>query len=171
MRIKLLVEGVAELGLALVFGSGILTTLCFIGAVTPEQGLQKGYPPMPAHWEAGFWNHGSYVQWPDMWKHPFLFALSVSGLLIGAFGLQWVQRRWTFQPEDHPAEKGPAAGSNAAILIALIIFSVPVNFVLRTAPQFFGTPEPAAWQAISLVGAVLLCVLGGKLYLHWKSRQ
>jgi hypothetical protein len=171
MRIKLLLAGLAELSLALLFGSGILTTMCFIGAVTPEQGLRKGYPPMPAHWEAGFWNHGSYVQWLNIWEHPFLFALSVSSLIIGAFGLQWVQRRWTFQLGERTEEKPAPAGSNAVILISLIIFSVPANFVLRKAPQFFGMPASAAWQAISLVGAVILCVFGAKLYLHWKTRQ
>jgi hypothetical protein len=170
MRIKLLLAGIAELSLALLFGCSIVATRSFIVAVTPEEALRKGYPPMPAHWEAVVLDKGFNYPWLRLQDHPFLFALSVIIFFIIGFGLTWVQRRWTFQLGKRPYEPIAAPTGNAALLIALFVFSSIVVSALTGMPHL-RIPEPAALGASSFIAVVLFRLFGGKLDLLWKTRE
>lgn len=171
MRIKLLLAGFAELSLALLFGSTIVTTGSFIVALTPEQALRKGYPPIPAHWEAAVMNKGSYYQWLTIWDHPFLFALSLLSLIACVFGLHWVQKRWTFQLGERRAESIAAPSANSALFIGLTVLLAIVISELKRVPNFLGMAWPVAWGVIAVVAVLVFRLLGGRINLHWKTRQ
>ncbi|MBK9924532.1 MAG: hypothetical protein IPP66_04495 [Anaerolineales bacterium] len=60
--------------LLLSFIGGILV-VNFHAAITPEQAPMQGYPPLPIGWEAGVFNHGEYIHWLTIQKHPILYAI------------------------------------------------------------------------------------------------
>lgn len=74
--------GCVALLLLLALPSGF-STINFIIAETPEAAAAKGRS-MPAHWEAGVWNHGRYMQWYRMDSHPWLFGAGCLGLIVAA---------------------------------------------------------------------------------------
>ena len=74
-------------------GCSILSTICFLFAETPEEAVKKGLAYMPLTWEAGVFNHGSYVQWLSLSKHPFLFALSIACIAIGGATIYYLDKR------------------------------------------------------------------------------
>lgn len=78
-----------EVFAVILFGCSVLSTICFLMAETPQQAAQKinqGFSYcgalMPETWEAGVFNHGSYVKWYSLNKHPFLFIFSLAGIFI-----------------------------------------------------------------------------------------
>lgn len=79
--------------MVLLLGSSILSTICFLSAETPEQAAQKGWAKMPQAWESGVFNHGSYIQWYSIKKHPFLFVLSVVGIAVSGATLLNLDKR------------------------------------------------------------------------------
>lgn len=63
-----------------------LSLLGFFAVVTPEEALNRGYPPMPENWEAGIFSHGSYYKWFTIAEHPILFGFSIL-LFFAAWGV------------------------------------------------------------------------------------
>ena len=62
----------------------------FDSAMTPAEATAQGYPPMPAHWEVGVFNHGNYFKWYTVESNPILYFASLAmflGGMIGLFGL------------------------------------------------------------------------------------
>ena len=74
-------------------GCSILSAICFLVAETPEEAARKGWAQMPRTCEAGVFSHGYYIQWLSLNKHPFLFALSVTGIAIGGAIIYYVDKR------------------------------------------------------------------------------
>ncbi|MGV3722527.1 MAG: hypothetical protein ACO1SX_16595 [Actinomycetota bacterium] len=74
--------GITALLLALAIPSGY-STMNFILAESPEAAAAKGRS-MPAHWEAGVWNHGRYMRWYRIESHPWLFGAGCLGLIAAA---------------------------------------------------------------------------------------
>lgn len=63
-----------------------LFLLGFFAVVTPEEALNRGYPPMPRNWEAGVFSHGSYYKWFTITEQPILFGFSIL-LFFAAWGV------------------------------------------------------------------------------------
>jgi hypothetical protein len=59
----------------------------FDSAMTPTEAIEQGYPPMPAHWEVGVFNHGNYFKWYTVESNPVLYYVSWVMLLSGVIGL------------------------------------------------------------------------------------
>ena len=89
---KVLLEGALLLSFIAVI-TGFISVICFVFAVTPAEAVANGGPKIPAGWEAGFFNHGSYIRWHVMSKHPIEFALSVVILGCGVFGVYYFKRK------------------------------------------------------------------------------
>ncbi len=49
----------------------------FLVAITPEEALARGYPPIPVGWEAGVFDHGRYIKWLLPENHPILFLFTL----------------------------------------------------------------------------------------------
>jgi hypothetical protein len=78
----------------ILLGCSLLSTICFLVAETPEEAMNnKRRTPMPQTWEAGVYTHGFYIHWLTLSKHPFLFALSVAGLVISGTISYYLERR------------------------------------------------------------------------------
>jgi hypothetical protein len=90
MRIKLLI---IRIFIVCLLGCSIIATLGFLFAETPEEAAKKGWAYMPQTWEAGVFNHGSYIQWFSLSKHPFLFALSIACIAISGFIINYLDKR------------------------------------------------------------------------------
>ncbi len=73
-------------------GCGLVTTLSFVVAKTPQEAVLAGGPQMPSSWEVGVLNHGSYYEWYSISQHPFLFVLSVAGLISGFAIIGYIRR-------------------------------------------------------------------------------
>ena len=84
------------LTVGLVFMS-IMAVMSLLVAQTPSEAIAAGDPPMPSHWEAGVFNHGSYYQWYTISGHPFLFALSVGSLISSFAAFTYVVKHWLGQ--------------------------------------------------------------------------
>ena len=91
VHIRLFIVEIA--GVAL-FACSLMTTLSFLAAETPQQAALRKVAKMPPECEAGVLNHGSYYCWLTIHEHPFLFALSVVGIVGGGVIVAQVQRRW-----------------------------------------------------------------------------
>ena len=81
------------------FGASILAVLSFLMAETPEAAVRAGHSPMPVNWQAGVFNHGSHYRWCTISAHPFLFALSLVGLVSSAGLVAYINRRWLVRAE------------------------------------------------------------------------
>jgi hypothetical protein len=74
--------GITALLLVLAVQSGY-STMNFILAESPETAAAKGRS-MPADWDAGVWNHGSYMRWYRIESHLWLFGAGCLGLAAAA---------------------------------------------------------------------------------------
>ncbi len=61
----------------ILFFVAVFSLLSFFTAMTPEEALSKGYPPMPANWSGGVFSHGSYYRWLTIAEQPLLFGFLV----------------------------------------------------------------------------------------------
>jgi hypothetical protein len=57
--------------------AGFILLMNFLRALSPIEAAALGYPAMPAHWEAGVWDHGHFHQWYLPQNHPGLFIVSL----------------------------------------------------------------------------------------------
>src|SRR5687768_12678081 len=96
MKFRLLqvIRFVGEMLVLGLFFMSIMAVLSFLAAETPSGAIASGHPPMPSHWEAGVFNHGSYYPWYTISGHPFLFVLSVGSLISSAAALNYVIKHW-----------------------------------------------------------------------------
>lgn len=72
------------------------SVISFTVAMTPEQVLEKGYPPLPENWSAGVYNHGSYYRWFSIDDQPILFLLSLFFVLspfLFVMFVEWLEAR------------------------------------------------------------------------------
>jgi hypothetical protein len=78
----------------IILGCFLFSTICFLVAESPEEAMNKRrQTPMPPTWEAGVYTRGFYIQWLSLGKHPFLFALSVAGLVISGAISYYLDKR------------------------------------------------------------------------------
>lgn len=66
-----------------IFFSASFTLMSFYTAETPAEAIALGYAPMPAHWEAGVFNHGSYYRWLLPENHPVILGFSILFFFVG----------------------------------------------------------------------------------------
>lgn len=68
---------------------GFFCVLNFIVAETPNQGLAQYGVEMPPDWEAGVMNHGRYIRWYLISRHPFAFAGAIAWLVGALAGIKY----------------------------------------------------------------------------------
>ncbi len=73
IEIPELAAGIGFIG----FFVGGFCIMNFMVAMTPEEAIARGYSPIPAGWEAGVFNHGSYIRWLLPENYPILFLAIV----------------------------------------------------------------------------------------------
>ena len=52
--------------------AAFFSIVSFMAAKTPAEVVASGGPPLPATWEVGVPNHGSYYEWYAISNHPGL---------------------------------------------------------------------------------------------------
>ena len=82
---------VLEVIVVAAFAGAIISTLSFLAAETPQEAAQKGLTKMPATWEAGVYNHGTYYEWYSIKEHPFLFSASIAGIITFGFVITYTK--------------------------------------------------------------------------------
>jgi hypothetical protein len=89
-KFLLLIAEILNLVLLAFFGISVMS---FFAAITPAQAEYSHQLKMPASWEAGVLDHGSYYQWITIAGHPLLFVASLLGLALSFFGIAQFRSR------------------------------------------------------------------------------
>jgi hypothetical protein len=83
-----------ELFIVTLVATSCLTTLFFIVAENPETAAKSGsHWPIPVGAEAVVSNHGSYIKWYLLSLHPILFLISVGGIFVGSFLINYMWKK------------------------------------------------------------------------------
>lgn len=156
MRILFLL---AEICAAVLLPCGFIAVSGFLNAITPAEAVRQGQPPVPIQWEAGVWNHGGYLPWFTIRRHPALFALSVAAMLIGGFGLNWFKNHGEFPRERHL----PMPAIDKRVIekrMHVRLWAFALTFLFSYGPLEWFFPSPWGWVAMTsaavLAGAAML---------------
>lgn len=63
-------------------------------AVTPQQAVKMGLPPMPLDLKAGYYAHGSWVAWSTIEQRPIVFAFLVTLFIVSLVVIWWKGYQW-----------------------------------------------------------------------------
>jgi hypothetical protein len=122
-------------GWLVLFGS-FFFAISFMMA-TPIAELDLGGKSLPSDWEAAYKDHGAYLKAYLLYKHPFLFALSVAVLISAVLAQSRVRRELARQILEggEPRARADKIVRNTSVLIGFVLTLLAFKFlVVRAYP-------------------------------------
>jgi hypothetical protein len=102
---------------------------------TPVAELALKGKSLPAHWEAAYLDHGSYIPGYLIDKHPLLFALCIVAM-VSAMGSQWPIRRALsrqIQEGGEPRARMDKIVRGGSVVVAFVLIMLAYKFLVERA--------------------------------------